>query len=152
LTVGTISGQQAPTFLPEDPFFRYNQQPTLNFVANPSIILSTGLANAGTYGTYDGENVWMAQYSNNQISKIDQNGNVLKTYNVGAGIQPQQLVWDNRYIWIGSNDQFCSLVKFDPISETVLNTYQLRPVGGPGSGGIQGLAWLVFLSWVKFVS
>jgi hypothetical protein len=126
--------------------YRFNTTPLTQSVTNISVLSTTTVSGASDYGTWDGQHLWVSQFAAHSITELNENGVVMATYTFASNINPQQLAYDGRYIWVASADAYGTLIKFNPTtgasSTTIMNP------GGTGSGGIQGILWDGSKLWI----
>ncbi len=126
--------------------YRYNTIPLNQSVTNISIISTTTVAQVANYGAWDGQHLWVSQFAAHSITELNENGVVMATYTFASSIEPIQLAYDGRYIWVASADTYGNLIKFDPTTGASSTT--LMNPGGTGSGGIQGILWDGSKLWI----
>jgi hypothetical protein len=126
--------------------YRFNTTPLTQSVTNISVLSTTTVSGASDYGTWDGQHLWVSQFAAHSITELNENGVVMATYTFASNINPQQLAYDGRYIWVASADAYGTLIKFDPTTRASSTTI-MNP-GGTGSGGIQGILWDGSKLWI----
>jgi hypothetical protein len=127
-----------------------NLNPLINFstLANTQVVMSTTtVSNATDYGAWDGKHLWVSQFDLNSITEISEDNKIINTFTLANNINPIQMVYDGRYIWVASADEYGHLVKFDPVSGTTVGTYTINPTG-LGAGGLQSVIWDGSNIWV----
>jgi hypothetical protein len=121
--------------------YRYNTQPLLYWSgAGPQVLKTISVQGAGNYGVWDGEDLWVPDFGGNTISKVNEDGDVLDTYQLDGNTQPLQLAYDGKNIWIASGDCAAHLKRFDPTTGTTTGDWTMNP-SCVGAGGIQGITW-----------
>ncbi len=95
---------------------------------------STGL-------TYDGENLWIADYQKHKLISVNpQTGDIIKEI-PSPGFWPLGLAWDGSYLWNIDKNQD-RIFKIDPANGTILTT-----ISTPSSNA-EGLTWDGETLWV----
>ncbi len=126
--------------------YRYNTVPLLYWTDAPKVVKTISVTHTNNYGTWDGKNLWVPGGGADNISKINENGQILFTYSLlstqylGNIASPLQLAYDGRNIWIASYDNYGQLIRFDTVTNTITGHYIMNP-SGSGGGGIQGIVW-----------
>jgi len=100
---------------------------TLVKITQTGVILSSTPVGSGPDGmAYDGANIWVTDYSSNDVTIVSAGGNVVKTIELPSA-NPEGILFDGKYIWVANNGAGAnSLSKFDAVSQTLVATY---PVG-----------------------
>jgi hypothetical protein len=80
---------------------------------------------------FDGSNVWVTDFLANTLLKLDSNGNILTTVNVGSN--PDRPAFDGRNIWVPNSGEPPSLTVVRASDGTVLKTFSAA------SGNLNGL-------------
>jgi outer membrane protein assembly factor BamB len=105
LLIGTLPGPNAPTGIAFDGARLW----TSNGIAGSISIVSLNPAVATTIATgfttpsgilYDGSHIWVTDEGADKLFKLDSNGNILQTINVGNS--PQHTVFDGMNIWVSN--------------------------------------------------
>ncbi len=68
---------------------------------------------------FDGANIWVTNSSDNNVMKLDLDGNLLKTITVGT--YPVGIACDDANIWV-ANSTSGNVMKLDPNTGSVLGT------------------------------
>ena len=116
----------------------FTSTPTFSIYC-PQPVLTVNVVGAN-YGCWDGSNFWVS-LNDIRLNKISSSGVVLQTYTPTKPIL--QMAFDGTYLWIGNNDDYGTLQKFNPSTGLVEAEYQLNPsdAGGHDNGGIQSVLW-----------
>jgi hypothetical protein len=95
---------------------------------------------AATGITFDGSNIWVTDQLDNTLMKLDQNGVVIKTINVG--MRPRSPVFDGTNIWTpNSEDNSVSVVRAS--TGVVIATLTGNGLNGPLEAAFDGVRILV---------
>jgi DNA-binding beta-propeller fold protein YncE len=74
---------------------------------------------------YDGQNVWVTNYTSSTVSVVDQRGVLLKTISLPAAM-PEGIMFDGKYIWTANNGPGAnSVTKIDAVAKTIVGTYSV---------------------------
>jgi DNA-binding beta-propeller fold protein YncE len=95
---------------------------------------------------FDGSNVWVTDFLANTLLKLDSNGNILTTVNVGSN--PDRPAFDGRNIWVPNSGEPPSLTVVRASDGTVLKTFSaangnLNGLNAPLSAAFDGQRILV---------
>ncbi|MCF7805838.1 MAG: M6 family metalloprotease domain-containing protein [Candidatus Marinimicrobia bacterium] len=100
---------------------------TINSIPLPSGVEENGLA-------WDGSNVWITDFNNDQIHKLDpDNGTILQSFGVPGAGSPSELAWDGQYLWhadFGTEE----IYRIDPSTGSVVSQFSMPAVA-------EGLTW-----------
>jgi hypothetical protein len=111
--------------------------------AHPGKII-IDLPSAGKYSTgltFDGSNLWLADYHDDKLYLINPNdGEIIRSI-PSPGFWPMGLAWDGKYLWNVDAAQK-KIFKIDPTDGTILFTID-TPTGNP-----DGLTWDGITLWV----
>ena len=102
---------------------------------NAPYYFSTGL-------TYDGKNLWVADYKTDKLVCLDQSSGKVVREIPSPGFWPMGLAWDGKYLW-NIDLKAKKIFRVDPADGTVLTTID-APSGSP-----EGLTWDGTTLWVS---
>ncbi len=122
----------------------------------PSIISDTyvsGTAEGLDFGSYDGNNFWIANYYDSTMFKISKKGILLNTYN-NISATAQSVASDGIYVWIGDTDQWGTLQKFSIAKGKVVANYHFNfRKNTPNSfHGFNHIIWDGYYLWLAAMS
>jgi hypothetical protein len=111
---------------------------------SPVSVTTVGAGLGSPFGIlFDGTNIWVTDFGDNTLKRLDSNGAVTLTTNVGA--TPRQPVFDGTNIWVpsaGSNS--VTVVRaVGGFAGTVLATLSGNGLNGPTTGAFDGARILV---------
>jgi len=74
---------------------------------------------------YDGQNIWLTNYTPSTVSVFDGNGALLKTISLPSA-NPEGIMFDGKYVWTANNGGGAnSVTKIDPVAKSIVNTYSV---------------------------
>ncbi|MBN2275742.1 MAG: hypothetical protein JXR41_16015 [Bacteroidales bacterium] len=91
--------------------------------------------------TFDGSALWVADYKNDSIYKLDPAAGIVLHKIASPGFWPMGLAWDGKYLW-NIDKQQKKIYQIDPADGTILKTIE-APCNDP-----EGLAWDGKTLWV----
>jgi len=87
------------------------------------LLSTTHVGNAPVEMAYDGQDIWVSNYTSSFLSVVDENGILINTISLPAE-NPEGLLFDGKYIWTANNGLNANSVsKIDVVTKTIKNTY-----------------------------
>jgi len=108
-----------------------------------AVLSTTGVGDNPDEMAFDGTNVWVTDFTSNDVTIVDSSGNLVKTIplapstNPAGPANPEGIVFDGKSIWVANDGPYMNSVsKFDVASQSLVGTY---PVGlAPDSVAFDG--------------
>jgi DNA-binding beta-propeller fold protein YncE len=81
---------------------------------------------------FDGQNIWVTNYTSSTVSVVNESGTLLKTISIPSAM-PEGITFDGKYIWTANNGPGAnSVTKIDAAAMSIVNTYSV----GLGPDGV----------------
>jgi DNA-binding beta-propeller fold protein YncE len=96
-----------------------------------TVISVTRVGSAPIEMAFDGANIWVTEYTSNDVRIINENGAIVGNILLPSA-HPEGILFDGKYIWVANNGAgMNSISKFDAAAKSLINTYivGLNPAG-----------------------
>jgi len=138
-------GPQGPQGIPGSKGANHSLAPeqvaTLQWWNNPPVSATYPVGSNPTALAFDGENIWAAHYTWDGLTKLDRNGHIIDSFDLGDGNGRWGIAFDGTHIWT-TNSVLDTLTKLD-LDGNIVHEYQF-----PADTNPKGIAFDGTHIWV----